>query len=106
MKKTLLSNDSAWYIYLSKPMLQLLNIDPPNSFLLFKIKDKVLHIEEAAEEKIKNLKNPLIKKLTKKGNSWSLYIPLPLLELIDIEPEKDMADITINGETLLIKKAD
>lgn len=106
MKKSLLSNDSAWYIYLSKPMLQLLNIDPLTSYLLFKIKDKVLLIEEASEDKIQNLKNPLVKKLTKKGNSWSLYIPVPLLELIDVVPEKDMIDITINEEILFIKKAD
>ncbi|MDO5438114.1 MAG: hypothetical protein Q4F80_07960 [bacterium] len=106
MKKSLLSNDSAWYIYLSKPMLQLLNIDPLTSYLLFKIKDKVLLIEEASEDKIQNLKNPLVKKLAKKGNSWSLYIPVPLLELIDVAPEKDMIDITINEEILFIKKAD
>ncbi len=106
MKKSLLSNDSSWYIYLSKPVLQLLNIDPLNSYILFKIKNKSIYIEEASKEVLAGLKNPLIKKLIKKGNSFSLYIPSPLLELTDIDPEKDMVDITLQEETLIIKKAE
>ena len=106
MKKFLLSNDSAWYTYLSKPVLQLLCIDPCKSKVLFTIKNKTLFIEEAHEEVILKLSNPLVRKLIKKGNSWSLYIPVPVLELIDVNPENDMIDISVEERILLIKKAE
>jgi len=48
---------------------------------------------------------PLIKTLTKHGNSWALVIDKPVLELLNIQPGTPLK-IRTDGQTLIIAPAD
>ena len=105
MKKHLLNSGGSWYTYLSKPVMQLLCIDPQKSKLLFTVKGDVLYIREVFDHEIQKLQNPLIKKLTRKGSGYSIYISFYVLEIMNINPEVDMVEISVEDKTLIIKKA-
>lgn len=49
--------------------------------------------------------NPL-KKLYRSGSGWALFMPKTLLELIDVNPEKDMLEIQVENNTIKITKAE
>lgn len=49
--------------------------------------------------------NPL-KKLSLSGSGWALFMPKTLLELIDVNPEKDMLKIQVENNTIKITKAE
>lgn len=49
--------------------------------------------------------NPL-KKLSRSGSGWVLFMPKTLLELIDVNPEKDMLKIQVENNTIKITKAE
>lgn len=103
MKKQLQASGNGWQIYLSKPILQLLGYNPKEVRLLITANDKVLYVEPVTNPE--NFPNGLIKKLYKSGGSYGLYIALPLLELLDINPETDFVEICIIKNTMTIKKA-
>lgn len=44
------------------------------------------------------------KKFTKIGNSWAMLFTKTMLEMLDIDPEKEQAEIEINNKVLTIKK--
>lgn len=46
------------------------------------------------------------KKLIKSGNAWVLLLQKPILELLDINPEKDEVDLEIENKLLKVKKAE
>ena len=46
------------------------------------------------------------KKLIKSGNAWVLLLQKPILELLDINPEKDEVDLEIENRLLKVKKAE
>ena len=70
-----------------------------------KINNKILTIELVKNEDLKNVKDLLTKKLIKRSAGYGLNLPLPILELIDINPEKDLLEIEIQDKKLLLKKA-
>ena len=72
--------------------------------MLITADNNVLHVEPIANPE--NFPNGLVKKLYKSGGSYGLYLALPLLELLDVNPELDFIDITIVKNTMIIKKAD
>ena len=45
------------------------------------------------------------KKLSRSGSGWALFMPKTLLELIDIDPEKDTLEIRVENDTVKIKKS-
>ena len=45
------------------------------------------------------------KKLYKSGNAWAVIIQKAILELLDINPEQDEIELTIENKTLKIEKA-
>lgn len=47
---------------------------------------------------------PMVKKLTKHGNSLALVIDRPILELLRIDPET-LLDISTDGERLIVARA-
>lgn len=49
--------------------------------------------------------NPL-KKLSRAGSGWALFMPKTLLELIDVNPEFDMLKIQVENNTIKITKAE
>ena len=44
------------------------------------------------------------KKLFQSGNAWVLLIQKPILELLDINPEKDEVELEIENKVLKVKK--
>jgi len=103
MIKQLQYNGDSVYLYITKPMLQLLRANPEESYFLFTINDNVLNIKKI--ENKENYKDALIKKAQKNGTGYCIYIPKSVLELLDINPTIDKVDISINGETLSVKKS-
>jgi len=106
MKKALQTNGNTWHIYLSKPIIQLLGITANNRTVLLNIENKVLFVKKISNDEIEKYKDFLCKNLIKRGSSYGLNIPIPILNLLDVNPEKDLIDYEINGQILKIKKAD
>lgn len=46
-----------------------------------------------------------MKKFTRRGGGYSLFMSQTILELIDIDPELDKAEIEVDDKILKIKKA-
>ena len=44
------------------------------------------------------------KKFTKIGNSWAMLFTKTMLEMMDIDPENNQAEIEINNKVMTIKK--
>ena len=38
------------------------------------------------------------KKLSRSGSGWALFMPKTLLELIDVDPEKDMLEVKVEKD--------
>lgn len=47
-----------------------------------------------------------LKKLSRSGSGWALFMPKTLLELIDVNPEFDMLKIQVENNTIKITKAE
>ena len=105
MKKSLSTNGNTWQLYISKPITKLMGISEKEKTVLMKINNKILTIELVKNEDLKNVKDLLTKKLIKRSAGYGLNLPLPILELIDINPEKDLLEIEIQDKKLLLKKA-
>lgn len=105
MKKSLISTGTGWDLYIPKPILKLAGFIPQEDRFLLTVEDLVLKITKISPDEVDNYKGFMVKKLTKCGSGWSLYMPIPLLELLNINPETDMVEYSINGQILTIKKA-
>lgn len=105
MKKTLSTNGNTWQLYISKPIAKLMGITPQNKTVLLTIENKTLTVEVIKNEELDKVKDFLIKKLIKRSAGFGLNLPLPILELLDINPELDLLEIDIKGKFLIIKKS-
>ena len=106
MKKSLTSNGNGWELHIPKPILKLLNINPIDTKVLFEIKNKVLYVIQLDfNYDSERYKNALVKKFTKRGGGYSLFISQVILELININPELDKVEIEVDDKILKIKKA-
>lgn len=45
------------------------------------------------------------KKLSRSGSGWALFMPKTLLELIEVNPEKDLLEIKVENNVIKITKA-
>lgn len=45
------------------------------------------------------------KKFTKIGNSWAILFTKTMLEMLDINPEKEQAEIEFDRKIMIIKKS-
>ncbi len=104
MKKALKTNGNSWQLYLSKPIAKLMGISETEYTVLLTIENKTLNIKRINKDEKTKYENRLIKKLIKRSSGYGLNIPLPILELLEINPENDMLDINIEGDILIIKK--
>ena len=105
MIKNLTSRGNGWHLTLQKNIIKLLGLVPESSKVVFTIKNKVLYIKEILPDN-PDFEKGLIRPLSKKGDSWGLYMPNSILELLNINPEVDKVDIEIEGNILLIKRAE
>lgn len=48
----------------------------------------------------------LLKKLSRSGSGWALFMSKTLLELIDVNQEKDMLKIQVENNTIKITKTE
>lgn len=106
MKRMLSSNGNSWHLYLNKPLAQLMGITSQEYTVLLHINNKVLYVNKIDKKDIDNYKDLLCKKLIKRSAGYGLNLPLPILEMLEINPETDMVDYEINGQVLSIRKAD
>ena len=104
MKKKLTTSGSGWELYLAKPILKLMGIDPKVSKVLFKIEKKVLIIKEIKPQELENHENLMIRKFTKSGSGYALYISNTILELLDINPIEDYIEYELDDNVLSIRK--
>lgn len=105
MIKTLTARGNGWLLIIPKTMIKLLGLSPETSKVQFKIKDKILYIQEIFPD------NPdydkyLIRQLSKKNTSYGFYMPDSILELIKVTPETDKLDLQIDDNVLIVRKAD
>ena len=106
MKKYLSAYGNTWQLYISKPIAQIMGITQDEYTVNLTIENKVLHVKKIPNNELEKYKNLLCKKLVKRNSSFGLTIPMSILEVLDINPEKDMINFEINGLILSINKAD
>ena len=46
------------------------------------------------------------KNLIRNGGGWAIFMPKPILELLDINPEEDQIEMEIVGKVLKVVKAE
>ena len=46
------------------------------------------------------------KKMYRSGNAWALLIQKAILELLDINPEEDEVELTVENKILMVKKVE
>ncbi len=104
VKKSLSTNGNTWQLYISKPIARMMGITEQERFVLLTIQNKILTVQAIKNEKLDSVKDLLTKKLIKRSAGYGLNLPLPILELMDINPETDILEIDIEGRDLIIKK--
>lgn len=104
VKKSLSTNGNTWQLYISKPIAKMMGITEQERFVLLTIQNKILTVQAINNENLDSVKDLLTKKLIKRSAGYGLNLPLPILELMDINPETDILEINIEGRYLIIKK--
>lgn len=102
MKKTLSINGNSWQLYINKPIADLLGISKNEYFVNLKIEKNILYISKGCENEEEL---SFSKKLIKRGSGFGLNFSVPILELLEIDPEKDLIDVSIENGSLIIKKS-
>lgn len=105
MIKTLTERGNGWLLIIPKTIIKLLGLNPEKSKVQFRIKNKVLYIQEIFPEN-PDYEKFLVRSLSKKNSSYGLYMPNSILELLEISPDTDKLNLTIEDNLLIIKKAD
>ena len=103
MKKQLTANSSGWILICPKTLLELVGYNPKETALLITTKDKKIYIEPVNNNT--NIQNKMIRKLQKNGSSYGLYFPNTFIEILEIDPAKDLIDININDDKIILQKA-
>ncbi len=67
-----------------------------------KIDKKILYVSKSMKNFSKS--SNLTKKLIKRGSGFGLNFSIPILELLEISPEKDFLDVSLQENSLIIKK--
>lgn len=104
MKKPLRQAGNGWELYLPKPIIKLMGISPSDKYALFNVKDKVLSITKINNDEIDKFENFLTRNIRKSGGGRAIFMPLTIIELLEIDPETDLVEYEINDMTLSVKK--
>ena len=105
MKKHLAAYGNTWQFYISKPIAQMLGLTVNEYTVNLTIENKILYIKKIPNAKLNEYQDLLCKKLIRRSSGYGLNIPIPILEILDINPENDMVDFCIEENVLIIKKA-
>ena len=103
MIKKLTARGNGWFLNIPKPIIKLLGLTPETLNVQFKIINKVLYVQEIFPDN-PDFEKYLVRKLSKKNNSWGLYMPNSILELLEIKPDTDSASVSIDNNVLTVKK--
>lgn len=106
MQKKLKTSGNGWEFYFTKPILKLLGYDPTEVKLLITTRKSCLYVKPIQEEDLPKYKNYMIRGLQKSGGSYALYLPAPLIEVLNINPEQDFIDVEITENEFIIKKSE
>ncbi|DAA85468.1 TPA: hypothetical protein CPT87_11270 [Candidatus Gastranaerophilales bacterium HUM_5] len=104
MRKKLKTNGNSWSMYIHKEFSEILGISETNRHVVLVLKKQTLYLQSLAENYKNSQVNFLTKKLIKRGSGYGLIFTLPILELLQINPEIDWIDIEVNKKTIKIKK--
>lgn len=105
MKKSLTQRGNGWALIVPKDIIKLIGVEPKTAKLKFEFKDKVLYISEIFPNN-PDFNKCLVRQFSKKDSSWTLYMPNSIIGLLRIDPETDGLEIDVDGQTLIIKKAE
>lgn len=103
MKKKLVPIGNGWSLYMPVHILKLMGVDPKESNVIFEIEENILKITKFTQDNPSQEKT-LVRKFIKSGHGFALYIPNTILELLDVNPEKDYVTIKMFKQTLIIEK--
>ena len=103
MQRKLVESGTGWALYLPKDLLRLLGYNPKETVVQYQIEHDLLKISKINPHKAD--KNFLLKKITKSGNGYSLYLSSSIVQLLELSPETDEVKYIIEGGILYIKKA-
>lgn len=103
MNKNLTVNGNSWIIYINKLFTEMLGINPDERRVELNIKKNILYITKASNIHAK--KNFIHKQLIKRGGGYGLVLSKPILGLLNINPEKDSVEISVEENTIIVKKA-
>lgn len=105
LKKSLTLNGNSWQLYLNKPITRLAGISSSEFTVLLTVEKNVLYVKKLPNDEINKYQDMLVKKLIKRGSGYGLNLPLPILELLEINPVTDILDVDVNNNKLIIKKS-
>lgn len=103
MIKNLTARGNGWHLGIHKNIIKLLGVNPETASMQFKIKNKILYVQEILPDN-PDYEKYLIRPFSKKNTGWGFYMPNSILELLDINPETDQVELEIEDTTLIIKK--
>lgn len=104
MKKKLKASGNGWEFYFSKPLLKLLGYSPVEDKVLITSKSGALYIKPVSEGDLDKLKNSMVRNFQKSGGSYSIYLPVALIEILEIDPSVDFVDVEVDENILIIRK--
>ncbi len=105
LKKSLTLNGNSWQLYLNKPISRLAGISANEYTVLLTVENKILYVKKITNEEKDKYQDRLVKKLIRRGSGYGLNLPLPILELLGINPETDTLDVDIQNNKIIIKKS-
>ncbi len=105
MIKKLTVRGNGWLLSIPKTIIKLLGIaNPETDKVQFKIKNKVLYVQEIQPDS-PNIEKYLVRGFSKQNSGFGFYMPNSILELLEINPETDSVSLEIEDTVLIIKKA-
>ncbi len=105
MKKHLTNSGNGWELYLNTPLLKLIGISAQERKIVLSMQKNILSICKYNINEVSH-ENSYMKNLVKRGGGYAIFLPQPILELLNIyNPEDDFLEIEIDENKLLIKKA-
>jgi len=105
MIKKLTARGNGWFLNLPKPVIKLMGLVPETSNVQLKISSKILYVKEISPEN-PDFEKYLVRKLSRKNSSWGLYMPNPVLELLEINPGIDSINVEVENNILKVKRAE
>ena len=103
MNKKLVPIGNGWSVYMPVHIIKLMGVDPKKSKVLFEIDGNILRVSKIDNDD-KSLDELLIRKFIRSGHGCALYLPNTILELLEINPEKDKISLKMNKQTLVLSK--